>query len=171
MTVTDDEQGNLVAETKITVDGTKADEIVFKNTYVKPEPGISIEKLQAVNDGQRTKDTLVVEANDEVTYYLVIKNPGTATAEGVVVKDLCNANETQTFVEKDVDIVALSVDSPVVQEDGSTVRFMYYDSTSVPTEACVAGSFNGWKIGATPMEKDDNDIWSIDIKDFAPADN
>ena len=98
------------------------------------------------------------------TYSYVLVN-----AEGVVVKDLCNANETQTFVEKDVDIVALSVDSPVVQDDGSTVRFMYYDSTSVPTEACVAGSFNGWKIGATPMEKDDNDIWSIDIKDFAPG--
>ena len=54
------------------------------------EPGIpklEIEKAQSVNGGDKTKDKLKVEAGDSVTYYITIRNTGTAAAEGVVVTD------------------------------------------------------------------------------------
>ncbi len=50
-------------------------------------PEVTIEKLQAVNDGAATKDRMEVEAGDKVTYTLKISNTGTEVAEKLVITD------------------------------------------------------------------------------------
>ena len=50
-------------------------------------PTLTIEKQQARNDGEKTKDKLIVEAKDEVTYYLTIKNAGDEEAKGITITD------------------------------------------------------------------------------------
>ncbi len=50
-------------------------------------PDLTIEKHQARNDEEKTKDKLVVEAKDEVTYYLTIKNTGDEKAKGMTITD------------------------------------------------------------------------------------
>lgn len=84
--VTDDLKGNLKAEV---VEGTAVP--TFVNTYEPPytptNPEVTIEKFQAVNDGEMTKETLTAAGEDVVTYRLVVKNIGTESAKNVVITD------------------------------------------------------------------------------------
>ena len=55
---------------------------------VEAVPGISIEKTQQVNGrGEPTKETLHVQKDDEVTYYLTVTNTSDAKAFDVIVTD------------------------------------------------------------------------------------
>ena len=50
-------------------------------------PALKIEKTQAVNDGEQTKEKQTVKGGDEVTYYIKVTNTGSIAAEDVVVTD------------------------------------------------------------------------------------
>ena len=100
------------------------------------------------------------------TYSYVIVNK-----DGVVVEDKYNFTGSNTFVEKDVDEVALSVDSPVMGEDGA-VTFMYYDGTTKDGNTIsVAGNFNDWTKDKDMMTMDEEGkgIWSVTLKGFTPG--
>lgn len=51
------------------------------------DPELTIQKSQAVNDGEPTTDRKQVKAGDRVTYYLTVTNIGNGTAYDVVVTD------------------------------------------------------------------------------------
>ena len=50
-------------------------------------PAVTIEKLQAVNDGEETKDKQIVDADDVVKYIIKVSNTGTEAAKDVVITD------------------------------------------------------------------------------------
>lgn len=100
----------------------------------------------------------------EDTYsYVLVK-------DGVVVEDVCNYNGN-TFKETNVDEIALTVDSPVVMEDGTTVKFMYYDKDFTSGTLSVAGEFNNWTkdVDMMTMDKDAKGVWSIEKEGFTPG--
>ena len=100
----------------------------------------------------------------EDTYsYVLVK-------DDVVVEDVCNYTEN-TFKESNVDEIALTVDSPVVMENGSTVKFMYYNKEFTSGTMSVAGEFNSWTkdVDKMTMDKDGKGIWSVEIKNLTPG--
>lgn len=89
--VSDNGEGNLEVTYEIVKDGAEVTGIEFVNTYETPVPklpDVVIEKFQAVNGGEYTKDKLTVEGGDEVTYKVVVQNNGNGAAENAVVTDV-----------------------------------------------------------------------------------
>ncbi len=124
VSVKDDLDGNL----KATVEGVN-DGIVFKNVYEPKEPHLNIEKLQSVNGGNPTKDVLVVEEGDIITYYVKVWNDGEWTAEDVVIKDA--VPEGLELIEN-----SLAAEGGVLGEDGVTISWTIGD-LEVGEEAVV----------------------------------
>ena len=65
----------------------------------------------------------------------------------------------------------MTVDSPVVMEDGTTVKFMYYDKDFTSGTLSVAGEFNNWTkdVDMMTMDKDAKGVWSIEKEGFTPG--
>lgn len=101
---------------------------------------------------------------DEGTYSYVIVD-----AEGNVFADPYNFSGTNTYVQPKVDEKALAVKSPVVLEDGTTVKFMYLDKNNTAKKVSVAGQFNDWTPGKDLMKKESDGVWSIEMKNFVPG--
>ncbi|MBQ3601148.1 MAG: Ig-like domain-containing protein [Lachnospiraceae bacterium] len=94
-----------------------------------------------------------------------------ADKDGVVIKDVCNHTGADTYKVEKVDELALAVQSPVVQTDGSTVKFMYLDEKLSAKTISVAGSFNDWTKDKYMMTMDGEGkgIYSVEIPGFVPG--
>ncbi|MDE5977524.1 MAG: DUF11 domain-containing protein, partial [Turicibacter sp.] len=80
VTVTANEKTGELTVNRTGVTGS----MTFINEYL---PNLIIQKAQARNEGEATTETLVVEAEDEVTYYLTITNTGEGEAKGITITD------------------------------------------------------------------------------------
>lgn len=133
ITVTDNNEGKLVA--KVEYKTYTEDVPVFENTYHAPK--LEIKKAQTLNDGTPTTDTLLVEEDDVVTYYLTVTNKSEGDATNVIVTDAIptgltlvsgsisdggtNVNETITWSIENLaagesKMVSFKVDVPNVKE-------------------------------------------------------
>lgn len=126
--------------------------------------GYSIAGLKKDKDFSGVVYSASFYSTTEGTYSYVIVDK-----DGKVLADPYNATGSNTYVQPKVDEAALAVKSPVVLEDGSTVKFMYLDKSGTATKISVAGMFNDWTPSKDLLKKEAEGIWSIEMKDFEPG--
>lgn len=112
--VTDNGDGTLsvLAPVYKSVQGVQTDSVTFTNEYYYTK--VDIEKLQAVNDGNPTKDTLEVKAGDVVTYYLTVTNEGNIAAYNIEIVDKVPAG---------LEVVDGSIDNNGVLANDGTIKW------------------------------------------------
>lgn len=126
--------------------------------------GYSVAKLKKDKNFKGVVYSAQFYSKVEGTYSYVIVDK-----DGNVLSDPYNCTGSNTYVQPKVDEAALAVKSPVVLEDGTTVKFMYLDKKGTVSKVSVAGAFNDWTPGKDLMKKEAEGIWSVEIKDFKPG--
>ncbi len=112
--VVDNGDGTLSVEAPTYVNeiGVQSDNVTFTNNYYYTD--ITFKKLQAINGGNPTDETIKVEAGDIVTYYLVVTNAGNAPVINVEIADRVPAG---------LEVVDGSIDNQGVLADDGTIRW------------------------------------------------